>query len=255
VYNLNNLLTEIVVQTLLGMVKLLLQGRLPAIQSEDIRDSAGLIDQLLHYGGLIETEALANADLHFNLAPELPLVAGDEKQLQTAILILLTNAAEALKGDRGAIVMATEPKVITAGSDGNRFVGDTQLDPGTYVCLSVSDTGEGMAKESLTRIFDPFFSTRAPGRGLGLPELLAIVRTHRGGVKVSSRPGYGSMFQMYLPAFSAVNETVSPSHAQTVASATLGVSTADTNCRQGKSIGDGFVGKYGQTRRRITQLI
>lgn len=227
VYNLNNLLMEIVVQTLLGMMKLLLRGRLPTVQSEDIKDSAGLIHQLVHYGGLIESGALENADLHFNLAPELPLVVGDEKQLQTAMLILLTNAAEALQGDRGAIVMATEPKVITAGSDGNHFVGDSQLDPGKYVCLSVSDTGEGMDRESLTHIFDPFFSTRAPGRGLGLPELLEIVTTHNGGVKVSSRPGYGSTFQIYLPALSAVNEAVSQSHAETAVSESP--STANSN--------------------------
>jgi hypothetical protein len=126
VYNLNNLLMEVVVQTLLGMVKLLLQGWLPTVQSEDIKDSAGLIDPLLHYGGLIETGAL-----------------------------------------------------------------------------------------------EPFFSTRAPGRGLGLPELWEIVRNHHGGVKVSSRPNYGSTFQMYLPAFSAAKEDLRPGRAETTASGPL----------------------------------
>ena len=68
-----------------------------------------------------------------------------------------------------------------------------------YACIEVSDTGCGMDSETLERIFDPFFSTKFTGRGLGLPVVLGAVKAHDGAVAVESEPGRGAVFRIYLP--------------------------------------------------------
>jgi signal transduction histidine kinase len=73
------------------------------------------------------------------------------------------------------------------------------LTPGQYVTLEVSDTGCGIPADILDRIFDPFFSTKFMGRGLGLSALLGILRGHGGSIEVLSEPGQGARFRMFLP--------------------------------------------------------
>ena len=72
--------------------------------------------------------------------------------------------------------------------------------PGVYVAVSVQDNGAGMPKTMLERIFDPFFSTKGVGRGLGLSATVGIIRQHKGSLGVTSQPGQGSTFQILLPA-------------------------------------------------------
>jgi CheY-like chemotaxis protein len=77
---------------------------------------------------------------------------------------------------------------------------DAEIEPGTYAYVSVRDTGCGMDEETKARIFDPFFTTKFTGRGLGLAAVGGIMRGHKGAIHVSSAPGRGSTFIVYLPA-------------------------------------------------------
>lgn len=131
------------------------------------------------------------------LAKDLPLVMVDPDLLKRAVEGLLANAIEA--SGPGPV-----PKVRTfacrvTGEDLAVGYWPEAVEPGLCVVLEVSDQGHGIPVRSLAKIFDPFFSTRNLGRGLGLPAALGIVRGHRGGIQVESIEGVGSAFRVYLP--------------------------------------------------------
>ncbi len=138
-------------------------------------------------------------ELNIRTAPGLPQIEADAGQLQQVITNLLVNAVEAI-GDRvGSITLSTLSETLDDAELVRRFPGH-DMTPGTYVCLQVEDTGCGMSPETLARIFEPFYSVKGAGRGLGLAAMRGIVRAHRGGICVSSRPGAGSCFLIALPA-------------------------------------------------------
>ncbi len=137
-------------------------------------------------------------ELRTLLAPELPAVIGDETQLRQVIMNLVINASEAI-GDRSGSIRLSTSTVHADESylKGARMASD--MKPGHYVSMEVSDDGHGMPSDVIDRIFDPFFTTKFTGRGLGLAAVLGIVRSHRGGLKIQSEPGVGSTFKMLIP--------------------------------------------------------
>jgi CheY-like chemotaxis protein len=127
-------------------------------------------------------------------------VLGDVGQLQHLVVNLVENAQEAVAehGDgevRVKVSTATFDSVQTFDSPGSHG----RLEPGTYACLSVTDTGNGMDEDTLVQAFDPFFTTKFTGRGLGLASVLGIVRGHQGALCVSSRIGSGTTVSVFLP--------------------------------------------------------
>jgi CheY-like chemotaxis protein len=123
-------------------------------------------------------------------------------QLRQVVLNLLTNAADAVGRRRGWIEVAT----FAATGDPVReqdAVVDARSGPGPWVGVRVADTGVGMDEETRQRIFDPFFSTKARGRGLGLAAVLGIVRGHQGALTLRTTAGRGSEIQVLLPALPA----------------------------------------------------
>jgi signal transduction histidine kinase len=141
-------------------------------------------------------------EILFLLASDLPAVEADAAQVQQIVLNLVHNAGEALAGPSGRIEVTTALERLPAEAIAD-LRGDAALAPGSFVRIEVRDTGWGMDSDTVSKIFDPFFTTKFVGRGLGLASVLGIVRRHGGGIRVQSRPGQGSAFQIYLPVSSA----------------------------------------------------
>ncbi len=149
-------------------------------------------------GGLLQVALSKKATLVYELA-DTPLgVLADRAQFRQVIMNLITNASEALCGEPGRIVLATSANTY-GREDPELFRPDTRLEPGDYVCLRVSDTGAGMSSRTRARIFDPFFSTKAAGRGLGLAAVQGIVTSHGGTIALESEEGKGTAFTLMLP--------------------------------------------------------
>ena len=144
--------------------------------------------------------------LEASLAPELPAVEGDPTQLGQVVMNLVLNAAEAIGDAAGHIHVATELRAVTREQLAATLA-QPGLTEGHYVALRVSDDGPGMDAAVRGRIFEPLFSTKFAGRGLGLAATLGIVRAHRGAMRVESRPGAGSSFEVWLPAADGVAAT------------------------------------------------
>jgi PAS domain S-box-containing protein len=136
-------------------------------------------------------------ELHLALAPELPPVRLDEGQLQQVLLILARNARDAMPGT-GRLTLETREVEI---SETTAPAEATTVQPGSYVELVVRDTGVGMDPQTLTHLFQPFFTTKRAGRatGLGLASLYGIVRQSSGYVFAESSRGAGACFRILLP--------------------------------------------------------
>ncbi len=148
---------------------------------------------------LLTVSTPRNVRVRYRLAPDLPAMDADAVQIRQIILSLLTNASEAI-GDHnsGDVVVQTGTVPLDAEKLEEMLPGQA-LEPGRFVKLEVSDTGSGMSEETLSKIFDPFFTTKFTGRGLGLAALQGIVRGHRGGIRIFSQPGEGTVFTLFFP--------------------------------------------------------
>jgi len=133
-----------------------------------------------------------------DLAGDIPAILVDPLLVSRVVEGLVTNALEANSAD-GAIRVRTYMRTLTGVELGAGHWAEA-IEPGIYAVLEVSDQGHGIDGTTLARIFDPFFSTRDLGRGLGLAAALGIVRGHRGGIQVESIPGVGSVFRVHFPA-------------------------------------------------------
>jgi PAS domain S-box-containing protein len=219
-HDFNNLMTAIQISTDLAMMKFD-ESHEHYRELKEIRQSAmratGLIRQLMLFSrkhpmefktlDLNQTvEALLamlqrligeDIEIHSELDPALEPVRADASNVEQVIMNLVLNARDAMpKG--GRLLVRTENVQLEA-RDCQAFSG---VQPGSYVLLSVSDTGIGMDKQTLEHIFEPFFTTKVPGKGtgLGLSVVYGIVRQHEGAIRVTSEPAQGSTFEVVLPA-------------------------------------------------------
>ena len=147
---------------------------------------------------LIESSLPARQGIHRRFDPLLPVIAMDEGQTRQLVVNLVTNAVEALGDNQGDITVTTGVASLTAAGLAG-LQGDEAPQPGDYLYLEVTDSGSGMDPETRRRMFDPFFSTKFTGRGLGLAAVLGIIRGHHGVVKVRSAKGHGATITVYLP--------------------------------------------------------
>ena len=187
-------------------------------------DAAGkmarLTRQLLAFarGGRFRNEAVSLSDLvaeclpliepakrsttiETEFSPDLPPVHADRNQMQMALLAVLTNASEAV--GTGGLIRITGRKVMLTDEGVKPFSG---LTSGTYACLTVEDNGKGMKEETRSRVFEPFFTTHFPGRGLGMAATYGIVKNHDGWISVVSQLGVGTSVAIGLPSLLEIDE-------------------------------------------------
>ncbi len=163
-------------------------------------DQINLNALIVEMTDLLKVSTPKNVRVTYQLDPALPVLDGDPVQIRQVVLNLLTNAAEAIGDQRaGSVIIRTDSCTLDADAVEALYPGQ-DLEPDHYVRLEVSDNGSGMSAETLSKIFDPFFTTKFAGRGLGLAALRGIVRSHRGGIRIFSQLGEGTVFTLIFPA-------------------------------------------------------
>lgn len=160
----------------------------PVDLAEAVRDTEGLIHASLP----------RKVNLRLNLNPAPPIV-GDQNQIRQVLLNLILNAAEAIGTETtGSVTVETGGDSVT---EGTRFdVAPDEMTPGCYAWYEVRDTGCGMDAVTAAKMFEPFFSTKFLGRGLGLAAVAGIVRAHHGLLRVTTTPGEGTAVRVCFPA-------------------------------------------------------
>lgn len=137
----------------------------------------------------------SNVQCEFSLPPDLWPVEIDEGQISQVIHNLTINAQQAMP-EGGTLRIAAENRIVRGGGEGG-----LPLKEGNYIRISIQDTGIGIPKEHLNKIFDPYFTTKQKGSGLGLSTAYSIMKNHDGEITVESEPEIGTTFSLYLPAF------------------------------------------------------
>jgi PAS domain S-box-containing protein len=152
------------------------------------------INQILQQSSEMFGRAKREIRIHRRFQEDLWTVEVDQGQIEQSLINLYMNAWQAMPGG-GSIYLETENILFTS-------YGSYQLNPGKYVKISITDTGEGMDESIIERIFEPFFTTKEMGRGtgLGLAMVYGIVKSHGGSIFAKSKKGQGSTFSIYLPA-------------------------------------------------------
>ncbi len=150
---------------------------------------------------LLRASVPHHIELGLDLDNGLPEVLADTTQMLQLVSNLLRNAVEAIDEEPGRIQIRLR-ELRQGELDLDRCVSPTRLDAARYVELSVSDTGHGIAPGKVSRVLEPFYSTKGEGRGLGLAMVAGILESHSGGIRVNSHLGEGTTFALYLPALS-----------------------------------------------------
>jgi two-component system cell cycle sensor histidine kinase/response regulator CckA len=167
--------------------------RSPEVRTVDVSELARSLSDLL------STALPGGVALQLDLAHEPLQVHADIVQLEQVLMNLVLNAADAVGEGPGTVTVRTSRERLEAGQLAG-CLGGEGLAAGWYACLAVEDTGVGMDDETRARIFEPFFSTKQDGHGLGLSAVLGLVQGHRGAIDVASQPGAGTRMRVFLPA-------------------------------------------------------
>ena len=154
---------------------------------------------------LLGASVARHCTLNYHSPGPLPLVETDPTQIRQVVLNLIVNAAEAVE-DAGVITVETGEERLDAAMLKQMTFGDN-VEPGRYVFIDVVDNGHGMNEHTMQRMFDPFFSTKDQGRGLGMAAVRGIVRSHRAALRVTSAEGQGTRFRVWFPLGLSIHST------------------------------------------------
>ncbi|MBP3959926.1 response regulator [Gemmata sp. G18] len=220
-HDLNNLLTPVLGYTQVMLAELPKDASLHPMLSEvaqSARLAADIVQQLHSYSGKTRREvrtanlselvqgpkgllerAAGRAELRFDLADAPLPVEVDAAQIAQVVLNLVTNAGEAVAAEGGIVTVRTDAIHAGRADLTSPYLEGTVLPEGRYAVLEVTDNGSGMGEDTLRQLFDPFYTTKFTGRGLGLAVVLGIVRGHDGTIRVRSEPDRGATFRILLP--------------------------------------------------------
>ncbi len=168
-------------------------------------DLGSLVEDSVH---LMKSTVSGSVVLQVEPSHGISKVSIDVAQMRQVLLNLVANASDSIRERSGVIRISTSERVFDQ-DDLDRMYVPNDLQPGPLVVLEVSDTGCGIEPETLGRIFDPFYTTKFTGRGLGLAAVLGIVRGHGGGIDVRSVGRRGSSFFVVLPRAEGSDEDLS----------------------------------------------
>jgi PAS domain S-box-containing protein len=220
-HDFNNILTTILGNA--SLTRLELSPTSPALDhigqiEEASRRATDLCRQMLAYAGkgrfvlqrtnlnqliedtthLLQVSISKKSVLRFNLDQRLPAIIADHTQIRQVLMNLVINASDAI-GDRSGVISISTGLVRADRHYLDNAFQAPGIPTGDYVFMEVSDTGSGMSPEVQARIFEPFFTSKFTGRGLGLAAVSGIVQGHKGALKVYSEQGKGSTFKLLLP--------------------------------------------------------
>lgn len=147
---------------------------------------------------MLKSALKKNVAINVDLKRDVPEVVGDSSQIQQIIMNLIINAGEAIGDNNGTVNVSLSKVAVSAGEPEVDFFG-TSIQFGRYACIKVSDDGCGMTEDTQKRMFEPFYTTKFTGRGLGLSAVLGILRAHGGTFQLLSKPGIGTTFKVYFP--------------------------------------------------------
>jgi signal transduction histidine kinase/CheY-like chemotaxis protein len=164
-----------------------------------------IIEEVLN---LVRASLPKNIEIVADLDQPCGTVMVDTTQIHQVIMNLCTNASHAMTPDGGTLILSLSEVEL----DAEAVKKLNKISPGTYACISVSDTGIGMDQQTINRIFEPFFTKKevGVGSGLGLAVVHGIINSYRGAITVKSEPGKGTTFRVYLPLFEEPQEIEVP---------------------------------------------
>jgi signal transduction histidine kinase/CheY-like chemotaxis protein len=154
-----------------------------------------LVDEMV---SMLKTTIQQNVVIKPNLSHDIPAFTGDASQIRQVVMNLIINAAEAIGEVDGEIdVVLTQAEITTKHEEKDHH--GVIIPAGRYILIQVTDSGCGMDDNTRRKIFEPFYTTKFTGRGLGMSAVLGIIKGHHGALQLESRLGHGSTFKIYLP--------------------------------------------------------
>ncbi len=156
---------------------------------------AELVEEMVK---MLRSTIKQNVEIIASIDTDIPSIKADASQIRQIAMNLIINGAEAIGDAQGEVRVLLAKTVIKTGSSKKDYLGKI-IPAGWYACLDVTDNGSGMSDETYNRIFEPFYTTKFTGRGLGLSAVLGIVTAQGGALQLLSQLGRGTTFKVYLP--------------------------------------------------------
>ncbi len=154
-----------------------------------------LVDDMIK---MLKATINQNVTITANFSADIPSIRGDASQLRQIVMNLIINASEAIGEEHGDIRVSLAETTVVEGKSDKDHIGKS-IPAGHYVCLEVTDNGCGMDDDTRRRVFEPFYTTKFTGRGLGMSAVLGIITAHKGALQLTSQKGTGTQFKVYLP--------------------------------------------------------